>query len=218
MKLNSKKCTFSEEEGMFLGHVVNTKGIKACPEKADAVVKLQSPRTLKEVQSLNGKLARLNRFLSKSTEKLMPFFKTLKRCIKKSNFQWTPKAEQAFEEMKQRIAALPMLTAPKPKEWAVELGEHDINYRPRTSIIGQILADFIAKKPEEEPPASSIPAEEETLEPLTLFTDGSPCLEGSKAGLILKIPEGVEFTYAMRFEFEASNNEAGGVPHLTVGS
>ncbi|GJV14527.1 hypothetical protein Tco_1359850 [Tanacetum coccineum] len=103
-------------------------------------------------------------------------------------------------------------------KWAVELGEHDINYRPRTSITGQILADFIAEKPEEEPPASSIPAEEETLEPLTLFTDGSSCLEGSEAGLILKILEGVEFTYALRFEFEASNNEADGVPHLTVGS
>ncbi|GJV14528.1 hypothetical protein Tco_1359851 [Tanacetum coccineum] len=97
MKLNSKKCTFGEEEGMFLGHVVNTEGIKACPEKADVVVKLQSPRTLKEVQSLNRKLARLNIFLSKYAEKLIPFFKTLKRCIKKSNFQWTLKAEKAFE-------------------------------------------------------------------------------------------------------------------------
>ncbi|GJR15769.1 hypothetical protein Tco_0798421 [Tanacetum coccineum] len=49
------------EERMFLGHIVNMKGIKACPKKAEAVIKLQSPRTLKEVQSLNGKLACLNR-------------------------------------------------------------------------------------------------------------------------------------------------------------
>nr|GEU51744.1 reverse transcriptase domain-containing protein [Tanacetum cinerariifolium] len=60
MKLNLKKCTFSAEEGMFMGHVVNMMGIKACPEKAEAVIKLQYPRTLKEVQSLNGKLASLN--------------------------------------------------------------------------------------------------------------------------------------------------------------
>ncbi|GKA05429.1 hypothetical protein Tco_0684549 [Tanacetum coccineum] len=46
---------------MFLGHVVNMIGIKACPEKAEAVIKIQSPRILKEVQSLNGKLASLNR-------------------------------------------------------------------------------------------------------------------------------------------------------------
>ncbi|GJW51167.1 zf-CCHC domain-containing protein [Tanacetum coccineum] len=60
MKLNPKKCTFGAEEEVFLGHIVNMKGIKVCPEKAEAVIKLQSPRTLKEVQSLNGKLASLN--------------------------------------------------------------------------------------------------------------------------------------------------------------
>ncbi|GJY39903.1 reverse transcriptase domain-containing protein [Tanacetum coccineum] len=101
---------------MFLGHVVSVKGIKACPEKAEAVMKLQSPRTLKEVQSLNGKLASLSRFLSKSAEKSLPFFKTLKNCIKKSDFQWTAEAEKAFQEMKKHIVELPLLTAPKPKE------------------------------------------------------------------------------------------------------
>ncbi|GJS78899.1 reverse transcriptase domain-containing protein [Tanacetum coccineum] len=44
MKLNPKKCTFGAEEGAFLGHVVNMKRIKACLEKAEAVMKLQSPR------------------------------------------------------------------------------------------------------------------------------------------------------------------------------
>ncbi|GKB32877.1 reverse transcriptase domain-containing protein, partial [Tanacetum coccineum] len=49
MKLNHKKCTFGVEEGTFLGHIINMKGIKACPEKAEAVIRLQSTRTLKEV-------------------------------------------------------------------------------------------------------------------------------------------------------------------------
>ncbi|GKE73988.1 reverse transcriptase domain-containing protein, partial [Tanacetum coccineum] len=49
----------------------------------------------------------------------------------------------------------------------------------------------------------------ETLqEPWTLFTDGSSCVDGSDAGLILTSPEGTEFTYALRFQFIASNNEA----------
>ncbi|GJZ95720.1 hypothetical protein Tco_0668054 [Tanacetum coccineum] len=47
-------------------------GIKPCPEKTKAVIQLPSPRTLKEVQSLNGKLAGLNRFLSKSADKSLP--------------------------------------------------------------------------------------------------------------------------------------------------
>ncbi|GKD75056.1 reverse transcriptase domain-containing protein, partial [Tanacetum coccineum] len=45
-------------------------------------------------------------------------------------------------------------------------------------------------------------------EPWTLFTDGLSCVDGSGAGLILINPEGAEFTYAMRFRFDATNNEA----------
>ncbi|GJW97826.1 reverse transcriptase domain-containing protein [Tanacetum coccineum] len=240
MKLNPKKCTFGAEEGSFLGHVVSMQGIKACPEKTKVVMKLQSPQTLKEAQSLIGKLASLNRFLSKSAEKSPPFFKTLKRCIKKSDFQWTTEAEKAFQNMKKCIAEMPMVTAPKPKEELIMYlcaarealngkagfsvgalhkeaekilpstpgGAFDITYRPRTSIRGQILADLIAEKPDEEGPLMEVQAEEAIPEPWTLFTDGSSCLERSGAGLILMSPEGEEFTYALRFEFDASNNKA----------
>ncbi|GKF26537.1 reverse transcriptase domain-containing protein [Tanacetum coccineum] len=61
MKLNPKKCTFGAVEGMFLGYMIGSKGIKPCPEKIEDVLQLPSPRTVKEVQSLNGKLAGLNR-------------------------------------------------------------------------------------------------------------------------------------------------------------
>ncbi|GJR36059.1 reverse transcriptase domain-containing protein [Tanacetum coccineum] len=302
MKLNPKKCSFGMQEGMFLGYKVNTDGLKVCPEKADAVLSLPSPRCLKDVQKLNGKLASLNRFLSKSAEKSLPFFKTLKKCTKKSDFQWTQEAEAAFKQMKKLIAELPMLTAPKEKEelivylaaakeaisavlmtdregkqvpvyfvsralrgpeinytpmeklvlallsaskrlkryfqahtivvitsrfqtnkatvvrsseisgrmlkWKFELEGYDIQYRPRTAIKGQILADFIVEQTEEESPDELLTEQEELPEPWTLFTDGSSCVDGSGAGLILINLEGAEFTYAMRFRFEATNNEA----------
>ncbi|GJT54405.1 reverse transcriptase domain-containing protein [Tanacetum coccineum] len=116
MKLNPKKCTFRVEEGMFLGYKVNTKGLKVCPDKVDAILNLPSLKCLKDVQKLNGKLASLNRFLAKSVEKSLPFFKTLKKCTKKSDFHWTTETEKAFKQMKQLIAELPMLTAPMEKE------------------------------------------------------------------------------------------------------
>ncbi|GKG49170.1 reverse transcriptase domain-containing protein, partial [Tanacetum coccineum] len=50
--------------------------------------------------------------------------------------------------------------------------------------------------------------EEELLEPWILFTYGSSCTDSSGAGLILTNPEGMEFTYALRFRFDATNNEA----------
>ncbi|GJY14496.1 reverse transcriptase domain-containing protein [Tanacetum coccineum] len=104
------------EEGNVIMYKVNTKGIKVCPDKADAVLSLPSPKCLKDVQKLKGKLASLNRFLAKSAEKSLPFFKTLKKCTKKSDFAWTEEAESAFKQMKQHIAKLPMLTATEEKE------------------------------------------------------------------------------------------------------
>nr|GEV75369.1 reverse transcriptase domain-containing protein [Tanacetum cinerariifolium] len=200
-----------------------------------------------EVQRLNGKLVSLNRFLSKSAEKSLPPFKTLKKCIKKSDFHWTSEAKQAFKQLKQHLSELPLLVAPKPKEelivylsasyedisavlmtdrgmvqmpvyfviralqgpeliytpmeklvlslvfatkrlkryfqahpiavitdqpikqimsrpdvagrlqkWSVMLGEHNITYRPRTSVKGQVLADFLAEMPDESPPDASV--------------------------------------------------------------
>ncbi|GJR24970.1 reverse transcriptase domain-containing protein [Tanacetum coccineum] len=87
MKPNPRKCTFRIEEGMFLGYKVNIKGIKVCPDKVKAVLVLPSTKCQKDVQKLNGKLTSLNRFLAKSVEMSLPFFKTLKKCTKKSDFQ-----------------------------------------------------------------------------------------------------------------------------------
>nr|GEU84087.1 reverse transcriptase domain-containing protein [Tanacetum cinerariifolium] len=85
-------------------------------QEVEAVLSLPSPKCSKEVQRINGKLASLNRFLSKSAKKSLSFFKTLKKCTKKSDIQWTAEAKMAFKQMKTLIAELPMLTAPNKKE------------------------------------------------------------------------------------------------------
>ncbi|GJU98221.1 reverse transcriptase domain-containing protein [Tanacetum coccineum] len=70
------------------------------------------------MQSLSGKLAALNRFLSRSVERALPFFDTLKNITKenKDDFCWTEEAEQAFQELKAVIMELPTLTTPNLKE------------------------------------------------------------------------------------------------------
>ncbi|GJV06971.1 reverse transcriptase domain-containing protein [Tanacetum coccineum] len=89
-----------------------------------------------------------------------------------------------------------------------ELGEYAIYYRRRVSVKGQILADFIVERPEEDSLDTLMEVEEELPEPWILFTDGSSCTDGFGAGLILTNPEGMEFTYTLRFRFDATNNEA----------
>ena len=74
MKLNPSKCVFGVTVGKFLGFMVFQRGIEVNPEKVWAILELKPPRTVKTVQSLNGKVAALNRFVSKATDKGLPFF------------------------------------------------------------------------------------------------------------------------------------------------
>ncbi|XP_027173760.1 uncharacterized protein LOC113773352 [Coffea eugenioides] len=94
-------------------------------------------------------------------------------------------------------------------KWAVELAEHDIGYQPRTAIKVQALADFLAEGASLSV-AEPNPSREEVRpgEPWVLFMDGASSKEGSGAGLLLTSPTGEELTYALRFDFSASNNEA----------
>nr|GEV71239.1 hypothetical protein [Tanacetum cinerariifolium] len=93
-------------------------------------------------------------------------------------------------------------------KWSFKLEEHDIYYRPKTSIKGKILADFIMKRLEDDPQDTTMEDEEVLLDPWILFTDGSSCIDGFGVGLIITNPKGMEFTYALRFRFDATNNEA----------
>nr|GEY57449.1 reverse transcriptase domain-containing protein [Tanacetum cinerariifolium] len=80
--------------------------------------------------------------------------------------------------------------------------------RPRVSVKGQILADFVVERPEEDSPDTPMEEGGELPEPWILFTDGSSCTDGFRARLILTNPKGMEFIYAIRFRFDATNNEA----------
>ncbi|GKC45720.1 ribulose-1,5-bisphosphate carboxylase/oxygenase large subunit, partial [Tanacetum coccineum] len=72
------------------------------------------------------------------------------------------------------------------------------NVVAETSWIRNLLPDFIVERPEEDDPGTAMDVEEELLEPWILFIDGSSCADGSRARLILKNPEGAEFTYTLR--------------------
>ena len=64
MKLNPRKCAFGVTAGKFLGFMVSQRGIEANPDKIQAIMEMTPPRNVKEVQSLNRKIAALNRFVS----------------------------------------------------------------------------------------------------------------------------------------------------------
>ena len=75
MKLNPTKCAFGVLSGKFLGFMVSHRGIEANLDKIQAILDMKPPQNTKEIQSLTGQVAALNKFVSKTTEKCFPFFK-----------------------------------------------------------------------------------------------------------------------------------------------
>lgn len=81
MKLNPAKCVFGASSGKFLRFMVSQQGIEANPKKAKVILDMTSSRNVMEVQRLTGRFTALNRFISKATNKYLPFFKTLKQAF-----------------------------------------------------------------------------------------------------------------------------------------
>nr|GEY70937.1 hypothetical protein [Tanacetum cinerariifolium] len=180
----------------------------------------------------------LNRFLSRSVERSLPFFETLKNITKenKEDYRWTEEAEHAFQELKKFILELPTLTTPELKETLFldppqsrtklcPFGETSTMptspVSEATMILrgslhkGQILADFINEIPmgtRHVEACNSVG--EEYPKGWTLYTDGASSQKGVGAGLVLIDPSGTEYTYAIRLNFPSTNNEAKYEAHL----
>uniref|UniRef100_A0A2N9G172 Integrase catalytic domain-containing protein n=1 Tax=Fagus sylvatica TaxID=28930 RepID=A0A2N9G172_FAGSY len=105
MKLNPRKYAFDVSFGKFLEFMVSQRGIEANLDKIKAILEMSPPKTVKEIQSLMGKAAALNRFISRSTDKCLPFFKILKKA-----FQWTEECQRAFEELKVYLSSPPLFS------------------------------------------------------------------------------------------------------------
>jgi hypothetical protein len=111
MKLNPTKCAFRVSSGKFLGFMVSQRGIEANPEKVRAVLEMEAPRTTKQLQRLTGRIAALNRFISRSTNKCLPFFKILRKA-----FMWSEECEEAFRKLKEYLTNPPLLSRPTEGE------------------------------------------------------------------------------------------------------
>ena len=78
-KLNPTKCVFGVPSGKLLGFIVSHRGIEENSEKINAILNMEAPASIKDVQKLTGCMAALNRFLSRLGERGLPFFKLLKK-------------------------------------------------------------------------------------------------------------------------------------------
>ena len=89
-------------------------------------------------------------------------------------------------------------------QWAIELSEYGIEYQPRLSMKGQVMADFMVEY-SQKPAQDNEPHKEEWW---TLQVDGASRSSGSGVGLLLLSPTGEKLEQAIRLGFPVSNNEA----------
>jgi hypothetical protein len=112
LKLNPEKCVFGIRKGKVLGCLVSTKSIEANPDKIKALIKMQDPVSVKDVQKLTGRVVALNRFIPRVVERSLPFFQVLRST---KNFQWSETQKQAFQELKDYPSNMTKLCPPEPR-------------------------------------------------------------------------------------------------------
>ena len=101
MKLNPSKCTFGVNAGRFLGFMVTRRGIEVNPAQLKAILESPAPANRKEVQQLTSRLAALGRFISRFTDRLKPFFVTLKGA---NQAEWNEEYDEALKAIKLYLA------------------------------------------------------------------------------------------------------------------
>lgn len=89
------------------------RGTEVNQAKVQAVVDMAPLRNIREIQRLNGRITTLSRFIARSADRSLPFFKILR---KGSKFEWTEQCQKVFNDLKRHLATLLLLTKPAPKE------------------------------------------------------------------------------------------------------
>ena len=113
MKLNPLKCSFGVSACRFLSFMVTQREIEANPAQLKTILQSPAPSSKKEIQQLTGQLAALGCFISRFTDRLKPFFNTLRGA---SRAEWDEECDRAFVAIKNYLTEPPILASPKAED------------------------------------------------------------------------------------------------------
>ncbi|MCG7874779.1 MAG: pol polyprotein, partial [Candidatus Thiodiazotropha endolucinida] len=109
LKLKLKKCTFLQTETNYLGFLISKNGIKPDPEKVKSIRALPEPKCVKDVRSFIRLCSYYRRFIPSFSAIAEPLIKLTRKY---SKFTWGQDAQQAFDQLKADLTAIPMLGYP----------------------------------------------------------------------------------------------------------
>jgi hypothetical protein len=103
------KCEFWLKEVSFLGHIISEGGISVHPSKVESVLSWNTPQNVSDIQSFLGLAGYYMRFIEGFSKIAKPMTELLE---KGKTFEWTPRREAIFQELKKRLTTAPVLTMP----------------------------------------------------------------------------------------------------------
>ena len=95
--LNQEKCEFQKSNLLFLGHIIDEKGILADPAKTEAVHKMKSPTCVSEFMGMVNQLGKFSRKLADLSQPLR------KLLSSRNSWIWEEAQEQAFNQVKEEL-------------------------------------------------------------------------------------------------------------------
>jgi hypothetical protein len=103
------KCEFWLKEVSFLGHIISKGGISINPSKVKDVLSWKTPQNVSDIRSFLGLAGYYRRFIEGFSKISKPMMELL---AKGNTFEWTPRRETSFQELKKRLTMTPVLTMP----------------------------------------------------------------------------------------------------------
>jgi hypothetical protein len=110
IRLNPHKCVFCVESDQILGFIMSIHGIWVDPLKVEVILNLHPPSILRQLQSLQGKVNFLHRFIPNYVELTKGFTRLLKKGY---DFVWDNTINKAFEYLNLSLTCTPLLFPPE---------------------------------------------------------------------------------------------------------
>ena len=114
--LNSEKCQFSVESVKFLGHVIDSSGIRPDPDKVMAIQKVRAPANVGDIRRFLGMVNQMSKFAPNLAEITQPLRELL---IKENQWVWGEPQRRAFQLVKEALTSTPVLALFDPNRETV---------------------------------------------------------------------------------------------------
>lgn len=105
---NQKKSKFGRVQIGYLGHLISEKGVEMDPGKDKVVIEWERPRNVKALRGFLGLTGYYRRFIKDYGKVAKP----LTELLKKGEYKWSEKAEEAVRRLKEAVTTVPVLTFP----------------------------------------------------------------------------------------------------------